>query len=166
MLSKGTLTSWTLPKQASFMAPLFRKNVDPKKGNEDTLLPPVLEVVPLPKPLCGLEMQLSKKNVTQWPHWCPTGQCLGSINTSSAHVTPTSWGLTSPHEGPLPPKPVHLKLRITSPRTPRDPALGKGDPRDSHRNFPRHSQSPSPTGQSLQPSHSHQALPSPLLATL
>lgn len=88
MLSKGTLTSWTLPKQASFMAPLFRKNVDPKKGNEGTLLPPVLEVVPLPKPLCGLEMQLSKKNVTQWPHWCPTGQCLGSINTSSAHVTP------------------------------------------------------------------------------
>lgn len=88
MLSKGTLTSWTLPKQTSFMPPLFRRNVDPKKGNQGTLLPPVLEVVPLPKPSCGLEMQLSKKNVTQWPHWCPTGQCLGSINTSSARVTP------------------------------------------------------------------------------
>lgn len=57
------------------MAPLLRKDVDPKRRKQGTLLPPVLEVVPLPKPPCGLEMQLSKSNVTQWPHWRPTGQC-------------------------------------------------------------------------------------------
>lgn len=160
-----TLTSWILPKQASFMALLFRKNVDPKRGNQGTLLPAALEVVPLPKPLCGLEMQLSKRNVTQWPHWHPTGQCLGSINASSAHVIP-------PHGVPhhpmrdhfLPHKFIsalcnlhpswaanHFSMHPTILCSLQHSSSSKGDPRDSHgpQHFPSHSQSPCPIHQSL-----------------
>lgn len=92
-------------------------------------------------------MQLSKRNVTQWPHWHPTGQCLGSINACSAHVIP-------PHGVPhhpmrnhfLPSKFIsalchlhpswavnHFPMQPTICCSPRDPASSKGDPRDSHR---------------------------------
>lgn len=106
---------------------------------------------------------------------------LGQHKCQLSPCDPTSWGPTSPHEGPLPPKQVHLSfvsptagLRITSPCTPQFPAhletlpQAKGIPGTAtgHHKFPSHSQSPSPTHQSLQPSQSNQALPSPLLATV